>query len=435
VLAAHRRAHRRFSRIDEEFLRQVGEQVGLAATQVQLYRQLQTAYDKLCRMQAQIIQQERLHALGLLASGIAHDVNNALAPVLGFTDLLLMRDDNRSDQAKLLRYLQLIRAGAQDAAKVVARLREFYRPRDAQAPIQPVDLNQVARQAIALTEPRWNDEATGRGVAISVTLDPGEVPLVPGDEAELREAVTNLLLNAADALPAGGAITIRTRADAPGPDAQVRLEVQDTGVGMNEETRSRCFEPFFTTKGDKGTGMGLAMVFGTINRHDGTIEIDSTPGVGTCFRLSFPLKPAAPPAAPVAEPHQAMHLTALLVEDDDAVREAARDGLEHLGHRVVAVSSGIEALAAFGRQAFDVVITDRGMAGLNGDALALQLKQLKPSTPVVMVTGFGAMMSSDDYPPHVDAVLGKPVSLAELDRTLHRLCAPPAQGAASPIAP
>jgi PAS domain S-box-containing protein len=236
--------------------------------------------------QQHVIQQERLHALGQMASGIAHDFNNVLAPILGFTELLLTRPADLDDRQKTLTYLRAIYTAATDAAQLVKRLQEFYRHRDEQDVRQLVDLNAVVEQVIALTEPRWNDQAQANGIAIRLETDLTQIPSVVGDATASREALTNLVLNALDAMPNGGTLRLRTWADGGG----VVVEVGDTGTGMTEEVRKRCLEPFFTTKGASGTGLGLAMVFGFVRRHGGTIAIDSAVGRGTTIRLRLPAK-------------------------------------------------------------------------------------------------------------------------------------------------
>jgi signal transduction histidine kinase len=276
-----------------DFLAAIATHLSVAIHNAELYARLRAAHEELQRTQEQVVQQERLRALGQMASGIAHDLNNALAPVVGFTDLLLSFPSTLDDREKTLRLLRLVQAGAADAASVVARLKEFYRQRGADEVLVPVSLAQVAEVAVALAQPRWKDQAQASGATISVRTELGEAPPIAGHEPELREALVNLLFNAVDALPDGGDIVVRTYGRTGGgsggrEEAHAVLEVADTGAGMPEEVRRRCLEPFFTTKGEMGTGMGLAMVYGTMTRHGGTLEVDSAPGRGTTIRLVFP---------------------------------------------------------------------------------------------------------------------------------------------------
>ncbi|MBF8257310.1 MAG: hypothetical protein HW375_2217, partial [Anaerolineales bacterium] len=243
---------------------------------------------ELRRTQEHVSRQERLKSLGQMASGIAHDFNNALVPVAGYTELLLERPDQLQDKDRTLRYLRLILTGVRDAASVVGRLREFYRRREAGEKFHAVDLNQLIEQVIALTRPKWRDEALARGCDIEVTAELQPVPSMLGNESELREMLTNVIFNAVDAMPKGGGITIRTLgilhgaetagSPAADPPTQVSLEVSDTGIGMTEDVRQRCLEPFFSTKGERGSGLGLAMVYGTVKRHRGTLDLNSAVG-------------------------------------------------------------------------------------------------------------------------------------------------------------
>jgi signal transduction histidine kinase len=275
-----------------EFLGAIAAHLAVAIKNAELYTRLRAAHRDLQAAQAQAIERERLRALGEMASGIAHDFNNTLALIVGVGELLAL-PGGLDDPAAVREHLALVRTAAKDAAGTVSRLREVFRARDPGEPAAPVDLNAVAALAVALTQFKWKDQAQTRGAAVRVATDLRAVPAVAGDEAALREALTNLILNAVDALPAGGTVTLRTRTEG----AHAVLEVADSGTGMTAEVRRRCLEPFFTTKGERGTGLGLGMVHGTVRRHEGTLEIDSAPGAGTTVRLRLPRRRAAAAAA------------------------------------------------------------------------------------------------------------------------------------------
>ncbi|HET7767368.1 MAG TPA: ATP-binding protein, partial [Chloroflexota bacterium] len=395
-----------------ELLQATASQVGVAIKNAELYTSLQAANAELLAQQQQTVRQERLRALGHMASGVAHDLNNALAPVVGFTELLLATPEMLDDKETLKRYLELIYAGGQDAARVVYRLREFYRQRGEAEPFGPVDLNEAVRQAIALSEPKWRSEALAAGKMLTVLGDLKPVPPVAGNDADLREVLVNLLFNAVDAMEQDGTITVRTR-----PAGQFcLLEVQDEGTGMSEEVRQRCLEPFFTTKGDKGTGLGLAMVYGVVQRHGGTIDVRSAVGEGTTFTIQLPVSAAvaqpqmAAPAAPQRAP-----LRVLVVEDDPMVREVTAAYLHADGHSVALAANGDEALRQLDDGAFDLVVTDRAMPGMSGDRLARAVKERSPGLPVILLSGFGDLMrAAGETPSGVDAVLGKPVTGSRL---------------------
>jgi signal transduction histidine kinase len=244
------------------------------------------AYEDLKQAQEALLQQERLRALGQMASGIVHDINNALVPIVGYAELLGQHGDEQVRERA-----QRLSEAATDIARIVERLRAFYRPRIPEEALEMVDLNAAVRQVVELTRPRWYDMPQREGVTIEVTTDLAkDLPPTAAVGAEVREALTNLVFNAVDAVLAKGEpwgrIVLRTRQ--AGEWAVV--EVTDTGIGMDEEVRRRAVEPFFTTKGAQGSGLGLAMVYGTMRRHDGGLELESEPGQGTTVRLIFPIR-------------------------------------------------------------------------------------------------------------------------------------------------
>jgi signal transduction histidine kinase/ActR/RegA family two-component response regulator len=394
---------------------------------------------ELHRTQRHIIEQERLNAVGKMASGLAHDFNNALVPISGYAEMLLEHQDILQDQAKATRYLKLIMTGVEDAASVVSRLREFYRKREEGETYRPVSLNQMVEQAVALTRPRWRDEALGSGRTILVEADVRPVPRILGSESELRELLTNLIFNAVDAMPEGGTIRIRTGVrEAPASDhtLQVFLEVSDTGTGMTDEVRRRCLEPFFSTKGERGTGLGLPMVFGIVKRHRGTMDIESTVGKGTTFIVRLPADTTkakdvqARTAAPTGP------LSVLVVDDEPIARDVLTEYLTGDGHRVETAVNGREGFEKFKVGHFSVVITDRAMPEMGGDQLAALVKEQAPSTPVVLLTGFGDLMNAArEKPECVDLVVKKPIRLSTLREVLAKMTdGPSAADAPAPVA-
>lgn len=424
VLVAARRAPFSFSSGDCEFLRQLSEHVALAVHQAKLHGALQTAYEDLATTQQAVMQQERLRVLGQMASGIAHDINNAISPIMLYTGSLLENEPGLSDRAR--NALLTIQQAVSDVAETVARLREFYRHRSGQGELQSVQVNAVVRQLPDLTRARWQAMPQQQGVVIDLQLDLADpLPQVRGVENEIREALVNLVFNAVDAMPQGGRLTLRTRQCAPG---KVCAEVIDTGTGMDEETQRRCLEPFFTTKGERGTGLGLAMVYGVMQRHEGEVEIDSTPGTGTTFRLIFnQAENRTERSLPLpVTPLRGLHL--LLVDDDPILLRSLRETLELDSHTILAASDGaqgIELLRASlepGARPVSAVITDLGMPNIDGRAVAAAIKQLAPQVPVVLLTGWGERLLAEGQTiPNVDRVLGKPPRLHELRRVLSEL--------------
>ena len=430
ILIVARRAAHSFTSGECEFLSQLSEHVALAANQAQLYGALQRAYDDLRQTQQSVMQQERLRALGQMASGIAHDINNAISPVALYTESLLETETNLSPQGR--HCLEVIERAIDDVAATVARMREFYRQREPQLSLSPIDANLVVRQVLDLTRARWSDMPQQRGIVIALRTQLADaLPMLPGSVGEIREALTNLVFNAVDAMPDGGTLSVRTSCTgAAGEARQVRIEVGDTGIGMDENTRRRCLEPFFTTKGERGTGLGLAMVYGMMERHGASIDIVTAPGQGTAVRLDFPAC-AAGEGEPAADAAHAVppRLRILVVDDDPMVLKSLRDILEIDGHDVVSADGGQAGIdcfqAAYERhEQFAVVITDLGMPHVDGRKVASAVRQCSPATPIIMLTGWGQRLAADsDYPEHVDCVLGKPPRLKELRRALNAVMA------------
>lgn len=441
VLMVARRDPGAFSSDECQFLRQLGEHVALAIHQARLHGALQRAYDDLRMTQQTVMQQERLRALGEMASGIAHDINNAISPISLYTEMLLEDEPGLSDRAR--EFLEIGQRAIDDIAETVARLKEFYRQREPEMRMLPVRLNPLIGQVIKLTRARWSAIPLQRGVVVEMeeALDPVD-PAVTGVESELREALTNLVFNAVDAMPDGGRIRLVTRLEKGSGSAAAEravIEVTDTGVGMDEDTRRRCLEPFFTTKGDRGTGLGLAMVYGTVQRHGGDIEVDSAPGVGTTFRLLLPVpvvrSAVAREAGAVSAPIGRLRI--LAVDDDPLVLRAVSRTLEAAGHAVTAAASGAEGVASFQAaqergEPFEIVITDLGMPHVDGKRVASAVKAASPSTPVILLTGWGKRLeAAGESVPNVDRILGKPPKLAELQAAIAD-CLEASRGADSP---
>jgi PAS domain S-box-containing protein len=430
ILLACRREPESFTSEDCEFLQQLSEHVALAANHAQLYAALQRAYEDLRQSQQAVMQQERLRALGQMASGIAHDINNAISPVALYTESLLEFEHNLT--AKGREYLRIIDRAVGDVAKTVERMREFARQREPQTPFAPIDVNRVAQQVLDLTRARWSDMANQRGVLVEIETElAADLSPVRGAESEIREALTNLVFNALDAMPVGGTLTLRTLSAEPRPlherrKRRVSIEVADTGIGMNEDTRRRCLEPFFSTKGERGTGLGLPMVYGIVERHGGDLEIDSVLGGGTTVRITLnctigaagDTSPDLLPTAPLPP------LRILVVDDDPTLRQSLRNILESDGHSVRLACGGREGIEEFaaartGPTPFDVVITDLGMPHVDGLKVASGIKALTSSTPVILLTGWGqGLIEEEGPPPNVDYVLGKPPKVRDLREAL-----------------
>lgn len=383
-------------------------------------RQLGSTVAELRETQKQIVQQERLGALAQMASGVAHDFNNVLAKILGFNELLLAWPENLNDKEKVKKYLQMTSTAAQEAVSIVNRLREFYRHRKESEVYQAVDMNEAVAQAIVLSQPKWKEQMMASGATVVVETELRDMPAVRGNDSDLREVVINLLFNAVDAMPQGGTVSVATGTEGD----SVIIQVRDTGRGMPEEVRQHCLEPFFTTKGESGTGLGLAIVYGIVQRHGGSIDIQSEVGKGTVVVIRLPVTPmeggeVLPNGTTPARP-----LRVLVVEDEPQVRDIEAEYLRGDGHAVETAENGREGMERFKHGRFDVVVADRAMPEMNGDRMTEAIKQMSPGTPVLMVTGFADMPTDGakaTHPP--DMILRKPITQMALRQAVARVMA------------
>jgi signal transduction histidine kinase/CheY-like chemotaxis protein len=410
---------RAFNPTDLQFLNTLLAHIAYALDNARLLQEarlsaerLGHAVEELKAAQTRVVEGETLRAMGQMASGMAHHLNNLLSIVSGRNQLLL----RKVEEPEVRRSLEIVQLATHDAADVVRRVLGFTAMRPV-SKMARVDLNEVVTEVVELTRPRWQDQAHVQGIAIEVVCRPGGIPRVAGEDSSLREVVMNLLLNAVEALPRGGTITITTGVS----DGWVTCSVADDGVGMSDEVRPRALEPFFTTKGPHSTGLGLSVAHGVIQRHRGTLELRSAMGEGTVVTLRLP------PAEPASADDQAPVATApppslkiLLIDDDARVRVALADALVALGHTVLQAPGGRDGLQQLeGGERVDVVITDLGMPGMNGWEVARGVKARWPDLPVGLVTGWA--MGNESTPEEVgrvDFVIAKPYTLEGLHATL-----------------
>jgi signal transduction histidine kinase len=418
---------RAFTPTDLQFLNALMTYIGYAVDNARLLdeaqdaaRKLQSVVDDLKATQAQLVRGETLSAIGKLASGMAHHLNNLFAVILGRLETLLVKVPDQEAR----RYLEIVQRAAQDGAEVVRRVQRFSRVQPVSRTV-PVDLNQLAQEVLELTRPRWHNEALLRQIRIDTALDLGAIRPVAGELAPLREVLMNLLLNGIDAMPDGGRLILKTWMT--GPD--VRCSVSDTGAGMSEEVRHRALDPFFTTKGPKSTGLGLSVTYGIVQRHNGRLEIDSAPGRGTTVTVTLPAMGTASPApAPAASPALATpsHLRVLIVDDEPEVRSALADMLGIAGHTAFQAAGGREALAWLeAGQPVDLVLTDMGMPGMMGSEVARAIRGRWPHLKIGLMTGWdeteGLVADANSI---VDFTLGKPFELKTLTRAYVAIAAP-----------
>ena len=391
--------------------------------------ELAATLETLKQTQSRMVQQERLRAFGEMAGGVVHDFNNALMSVIGYSGLILQNPALLEDKPTVLDYLKTMNTAGRDASHVVDRLRDFYRPREESDVLVAVNLNDVIEETVSLTQPKWKDQALARGQTIAVKFDLQKIPPISAIPAELREAFTNLIFNAVDAMPNGGVITLHTRHEAE----KVVFEASDTGTGMEDEVRLRCLEPFFSTKAEHGTGLGLSMVFGIVQRHEGVLEIESARDQGTTFRIRFPSHASVFEERSNSQIPPIPSLRILLVDDEPVSRDVVCKYLLADGHQVVVAASGAEALQRFEGATFDLLLTDQGMPGMSGMRLGSLIRKIKMNHPVILLTGFtDSALSDDETPAAVDLILHKPIPQMELRRAIAEviLCVRPLEVAA-----
>lgn len=361
---------------------------------------------------------DKLRALGQLASGVAHDFNNSLAAILGRAQLILRRVQDE----ELVRSLGIIVTSAEDAAATVRRIQTFAR-KSVASELELLDVTGLLRDAIEITRTRWENEARAAGLHIEVTLSAEDGSFVLGNASELREVFVNLIVNAVDAMPKGGSLKICCKRRGQ----RVRVRLADTGTGMKEEVRERVFEPFYTTKGVHGTGLGLAVSYGIIERHQGTISVESKLGKGTTFLIDLPV--AEKVERKVTQPDVIDHtgaLSILVVDDEEFVRETLAEMLADLKHKVSTADCGRVALEKVAAEHFDVVFSDLAMPEMDGWETARAIRHQRPDLPVVLVTGYGATAKppSDDLN-LVAGIIGKPFDFDQVTATLARVCSGP----------
>ncbi len=359
------------------------------------------------RMEEQLLQAEKLRAVGEMASGVAHDFNNALAAILGNTQLLLYT----APEGELKETLKIVEQVAKDSSRTVRRLQDFTR-RPVPQELSKMDINSVVKDSIEITRPKWKDEAQSRGVVIEIVSNLEDIPLASGSASELREVITNMIFNAVEALPEGGRIDIRTFRKRKG----IHIQISDTGVGIPEEAEKKIFEPFFTTKPFTNTGLGLSMSYGIVKRFGGEIDVESKVGRGTTFTITLPVgeegKEEAVDPRPIKKGRKA-HI--LVIDDEEFVRSVLSRTLAQADHRVTLAEDGRKGVQLFKEGKFDIVLTDLGMPGVSGWEVCRLIKEVSPHTPVGMITGWGEEKSRDKMEEYgLDFFISKPFDLAQI---------------------
>jgi PAS domain S-box-containing protein len=359
------------------------------------------------RMEEQLLQTEKLRALGEMASGVAHDFNNALASILGNTQLLLfnIQDD------ELKETLGTIEKVAKDSAETVRRLQDFTR-KGVHKEFFNLEVNAIVKDAIEITKPKWKDDTQRKGFQIEMVSTFEEIPAVAGSASELREVITNMIFNAIEAIPEGGKIDIRTFCR----KEKVYIQISDTGTGMTEEVRKKVFEPFFTTKPFTNTGLGLSMSYGIIKRFGGEIEVESKVGDGTTFTIILPIGQEAKEEEIIPLLiRKGKEARILVIDDEESVRSVLTRILSQVNHQVTVAKDGGEGLQLFREMEFDIVLTDLGMPGMSGWDVCKAIKELRSRVPVGMITGWGMELDQTQKEESgLDFVISKPFDFHQI---------------------
>jgi PAS domain S-box-containing protein len=361
---------------------------------------------------------DKLAALGQLASGVAHDFNNSLAAILGRAQLLRRQTQDEA----LVRNLEIIQTAAEDAAATVRRIQTFARKSPARE-FEMLDVSSLLNDAVEITRTRWQNEARLRGLDYEVTLKADSGQYTVGSASELREVFVNLIVNAVDAMPAGGKLSIGCEREG----SRLRLQFADTGTGMPEDVRQKIFDPFFTTKGAQGTGLGLSVSYSIIERHEGSISVVSELGAGTVFTIDLPAAEvsAEVPAAPIDDT-QVRSLSILVIDDEPAVRETLAEMLEVMGHRVLLAESGQSALQTLAGNNCDLVFTDLAMPEMDGWETTREIRKRWPDMNVVLVTGYGTgTLAPAGEDRLVNGIIGKPFDFSQISQTITSVLAQP----------
>lgn len=383
---------------------------------------LSEALTKVGRARDRVVQEERIHALSQMAEGIGHGLNTALTPLVMMTDFLKTHPDELQKTEKLTEQIEMMAQAALSASQQVEYLTGFFRPEERSLP-EAVQLDEVVREAIAMTEPRWKAMAEAHGARIFWETDYGaDLPPVAGRREDLIEAAGALILNAVEAMPRGGRVTVQVCKQ--GETGVVILG--DTGTGMDEKMLARCQEPFFTSRDRPGAGMGLTVAATIAKRYGGRMVITSELRKGTQVTFGVPLYSADGAQAAAEDEAEELNVAPgriLVTDDDHWSRSSVETILASAGHEVVTATGGLEAMELLsGGSKFDLIVLDRAMPDMSGDEVALRLGEMEQRPAVLMLTGLADFMEGEQ-PENVDLVLSKPANVKALLHAVNKLMA------------
>ena len=391
-----------FTEEDAMLLNIFANQAAIAIEDARFYDELKDRYEEEKQLQEKLAESEKLRAMGLMASGVAHDFNNMLAIIFGNIDLAEVEDN----KDMFLERLAKIKKAAVDSANIIKRLQKFTKTNSEDTPFQPVKFNDLAREAIEISTPMWKDGPHAKGISIEIVdALTEEECIILGNDTDLREAIINMIFNSVYAMPQGGKIHLAMYTK----DESIYLEISDNGIGMTEETKRRIFDPFFTTKGANHSGLGMSMLYGTIKRHNGSIDIKTKPGEGTMFTIVLPkgkeeIDKEDEKLDPVVEIRES---NIMIIDDEPEIGVLLSEILSNQGHQTCVFDNGIGGIEAFKKGSYEILITDLGMPGVSGWEVINTARQIKPGVVIGIVTGWD-ISEEEAKQKGVDFIINKP---------------------------
>ena len=364
------------------------------------------------KMEEALLQSEKLRAMGMMTSGVAHDFNNILAVISGNAQLM---ERNYGNQKEMMDGLHVILKAVSDGAEIVRRMRKFTKVERNLSEFMSVDIKEILEQALDFSRPRWMNMAKARGITYDIDKEGfKEVPTVLGSPSELREVFVNIINNALDAMTGGGCITFRTLSK----DDTVFVSISDTGEGMTEEVRKRVFDPFFTTKRAERSGLGMSVAYSIITGHGGKIEVESEAGKGTTFTMSIPITREAPQQAVSPEPPwkiKAKKLRILAIDDEEEICSVLNKYFSRDGHDIKSVNNGTEAIKLLKNEEFGLVLCDLVLPDMSGHDVVKVINELDKRPKVGLITGWDEKIETKSREElKVDFIIRKPFDFSKL---------------------
>lgn len=400
----------------KDLLSRLSNHLAIGLKNAKLFSDLEKAILELKMAQSQLIQSEKLKAIGQLSFGLAHDFNNTLAIIIGTAQLL----KRQITDTEHLQKLSVIEKAALDGAAVVSKIQAFSREKP-HSGYDTLEVTDILEDVILITKTEWKNKKEMVGINITIQRQFGGKFYIQGNASELRTVFTNVFLNALDAMKQSGSIFVKTFKDGD----YCQIDIQDTGTGMTNEVKEKVFDPFFTTKGVNGTGLGMSQVYGIVKRHGGEVQVESELGVGSLIRFRFLLSQNVDTNNQVEViTHINEHKTAtiLIVEDEPDISSILHELLNTLGYQNQIFNTAEEALESFSPGKYQLLITDIGLPGLSGWNLIERLRKIQPDLAVLVISGWGNQITEEQLKHYqINELLTKPFSIGNVSSAIERL--------------